>query len=130
MKLSNLPVLAILSFTSSVVYAADSPPRCTHVNFATGNPKEALNRINDLCKPIAGLQRASLGTTTCVDFGSFAYEVSVWNMEDVDKYLNFNVCTGFLIDLIKCPKGGVRTTYPSKWHFRLLPKNEKCLAML
>ncbi|QSZ32720.1 hypothetical protein DSL72_002299 [Monilinia vaccinii-corymbosi] len=119
MKLFNLSILTILSFTSSTVHAA-----CSTSN-AKGNPNDALLKLGFMCAGLIGNVPKNGITSTCVDVDSISYDVYAVNLKPIDTGLDQNTCTQNLKIPLACERGGI--TAISDWRFVAVPKPGKCI---
>ncbi|QSZ29139.1 hypothetical protein DSL72_003650 [Monilinia vaccinii-corymbosi] len=127
MKLSNLSVLAILSLTSATLYPdTETTVRCSDTNQL--GQDVVKSKLGEMCDVLVGSHNQLVGKGGCMDLGFDAYEYYVYNINNVDgaRTLDKATCTRFFKDVLNCPRGGQMTTGRTQWHFRGIPRTEKC----
>ncbi|QSZ31926.1 hypothetical protein DSL72_001495 [Monilinia vaccinii-corymbosi] len=120
MKLFNPSILAILSFTNSMVYAA------CRATSPLGNPDLAKANIDLMCSKIAGQYDPNTGVGNCVDLGTISYRVKAFNVKGIQNTLDQKTCVQYLKDDVGCPKGGQSIWPTTGWRTFVEPMLEKC----
>ncbi|QSZ30483.1 hypothetical protein DSL72_000037 [Monilinia vaccinii-corymbosi] len=117
MKLFNLSILTILSFTSSTAYAAG----CFVDNsYASGNPTLAVSKVKELCRQYIGNVPANYNGYNCHYIGGIPYAITARNLGNTEAYFAADTCTDHFTKVLSCLKGGDFKWFP--WQFIMMVK--------
>ncbi|QSZ28908.1 hypothetical protein DSL72_003414 [Monilinia vaccinii-corymbosi] len=124
MKLFNLSLLTVLSFTSSTAYAT------CYSTGQVGVSSLALAQLSTYCtqQKLAGQYQKNDKRSFCVPFQSFYYKFAVHNLNDGPNFLTPEKCTTNLKTEIGCERGGA-TSYTGPgmgWRFIADPNYGSC----
>ncbi|QSZ33000.1 hypothetical protein DSL72_002585 [Monilinia vaccinii-corymbosi] len=108
MKLFDLSILAILSYTTTVQCG------CFDETSPLGNPSLAVPAIPNLCKNMVGVYAPKAPIYSCHYMGQIPYEVWVASLAPNNITLTMNQCVQYLKPALECQRGG-EFTYNGLW---------------
>ncbi|QSZ31931.1 hypothetical protein DSL72_001500 [Monilinia vaccinii-corymbosi] len=121
MKLFNLSIFTILSFTSSTAYA-----QCFTTG-VQGNPEFAYKNVQLACARMGGWVGANKGKTTCLTVSpTLHYDFAAINERNAPNFMNIKDCTIYMPIQTWCPQGGSRDYYDTGFRYTADPNHGPC----